>query len=163
MSVNRHLPHLFILPEDDANRQLANGFLLNINVNSNQVRILTPARGWTHVLDDFASDHIDEMRRYENRLLVLLMDFDDHVDDRLRKVKEAIPCDLIGRVFILGARTEPEALKQVISITYERIGVAMADDCRSESCAIWAHDLFSHNEGELTRLRQVVGAWLFQI
>jgi hypothetical protein len=112
MSVNRHQPHIFILPEDDANRQLAVGFVLNINVNSNQVHILTPARGWTHVLDDFASGHIDKMRVYENRLIVLLMDFDDHVDDRLQKVKEAIPNDLIDRVFVLGVRTEPEALRQ---------------------------------------------------
>ena len=117
MSVNRHLPHIFILPEDDANRQLANGFLLNINVNSNQVQILTPARGWAHVRDDFASSHVDKMRQYEDRLTVLLIDFDDHFADRLQNVKEAIPNDLIDRVFVLGVRTEPEALKRDRSST----------------------------------------------
>jgi hypothetical protein len=27
--MNRYQPHVFVLPEDDANRQLANGFLLD--------------------------------------------------------------------------------------------------------------------------------------
>ena len=29
MSVNKYQPHVLVLPEDDANRQLANGFLLD--------------------------------------------------------------------------------------------------------------------------------------
>jgi len=31
MSVNGHLPHVLVLPEDDANRQLANGFVLDLD------------------------------------------------------------------------------------------------------------------------------------
>ncbi len=31
MSVNRALPHVLVLPEDDANRQIANGFLLALD------------------------------------------------------------------------------------------------------------------------------------
>ena len=46
MSVNKYLPHLLILPEDDANRELANGFVLNHAVNSRAVQILPPAGGW---------------------------------------------------------------------------------------------------------------------
>ena len=91
------------------------------------------------------------------------MDFDDHVDDRLQKVKEAIPNDLTDRVFVLGARTEPEALKRDTSRTYEGIGLAMADDCRSGAHAIWGHDLLSHNEDELSRLGVAVCAWLFRV
>jgi hypothetical protein len=29
MSVNKYLPHVLVLPEDDANRQMANGFFLD--------------------------------------------------------------------------------------------------------------------------------------
>ncbi len=29
--VNKYLPHVFVLPEDDANRQLANEFHVQIN------------------------------------------------------------------------------------------------------------------------------------
>jgi len=45
--VNRYRPHIYILPEDDANRQLANGFVFN--TDSSQVHTLTEAGGWTHV------------------------------------------------------------------------------------------------------------------
>lgn len=159
--VNRHKQHILVLPEDDANRQLANGFVLNIHVHSNQIHLLQPARGWTHVRDDFSSTHIEEMRRYENRLMVLLIDFDDDFVRRLQTMKEAIPDDLADRVFVLGVRTEPEALKQDRSSSYERIGQTMAEDCCSESYEIWKHDLLSHNEAELVRLRKVAGAWLF--
>lgn len=31
MSVNRYQPHVLVLPEDDANRQLANGFVLDLD------------------------------------------------------------------------------------------------------------------------------------
>jgi hypothetical protein len=29
--VNRYLPHVLVLPEDDANRQIANGFVLDLD------------------------------------------------------------------------------------------------------------------------------------
>ena len=43
MSVNKFRQHVFVLPEDDANRQLANGFLLDLSVR--QVQILPEAGG----------------------------------------------------------------------------------------------------------------------
>jgi hypothetical protein len=30
MSINKHLPHFLVLPEDDANRQIANGFITKL-------------------------------------------------------------------------------------------------------------------------------------
>jgi hypothetical protein len=32
MSVNREKPHIWLVPEDDANRQVANGFLQSLDV-----------------------------------------------------------------------------------------------------------------------------------
>ena len=92
MSVNRFRPHIFILPEDDANRQIENGFVLNID--SGQIQILTEAGGWTHVRDDFTSDHIRDMRQYSERVMVLLIDFDDGFPRRLKDVQDEIPNDL---------------------------------------------------------------------
>jgi len=109
MSVNRYQPHILVLPEDDANRQLANGFLLDIP-NIGQIQILAEAGGWTQVRDRFVSDHIDGMRKYDGRFMVLLIDFDDHVN-RLKTVKARIPNDLVDKVFILGTLSEPEALR----------------------------------------------------
>ena len=62
MSVNRYFPHIFVFPEDDANRQLATGFLLHPQVRATQVHIVPEAGGWTNVRDRFISDHVAGMR-----------------------------------------------------------------------------------------------------
>ncbi len=153
MSVNRYKPHVLIIPEDDANRQLANGFVLNISIG--QVQIEPVARGWGHVCEIFVSDHAPLMGKFENRFVVLLIDFDGDVN-RLQKVKQQIPAPLTDRVFILGAQTEPEKLKQAGLGSYEDIGGRMAEDCRNGTQTIWAHELLRHNEGQLNRLREAV-------
>ena len=158
MSVNRHLPHLFILPEDDANRQLANGFALG--VATNQLRVLPEAGGWAHVRDTFASDHVDGMQRFDGRLMVLLVDFDNN-PSRLQDVQAGIPDDLADRVFILGVMSEPEDLKRNGLGSYESIGKALADECRTRGAAIWSHRLLQHNAAELERLRGSVCDLLF--
>ena len=58
MSVNKYLPHVLVLPEDDANRQLANGFLLDRALMTRSIQVLAEAGGWTAVLDRFKSDHV---------------------------------------------------------------------------------------------------------
>jgi hypothetical protein len=150
MSVNKYLPHVLVLPEDDANRQLANGFLLDISTR--QVQVLVEVGGWAHVRDRFVSDHLDAMRKYADRFMVLLIDFDGHAG-RLKTIKGAIPEDLLERVFVLGTLTEPEALRRAGLGTYEDIGKVMAGDCRDGTQTVWSHDLLKHNAGELARLR----------
>jgi hypothetical protein len=156
--MNKYRQHIFVLPEDDANRQLANGFLLD--VSSRQVQVLVEVGGWAQVRDRFTLDHVDGLRKYDGRFMVLLIDFDNHIN-RLKTMKAAIPEDLIDRVFILGTLSEPEALRQAGLGSYETIGKVMADDCRSGTQAIWAHDLLRHNEGELARLRIAACGVLF--
>ncbi|MGO9485004.1 MAG: hypothetical protein ACLPX9_10535 [Rhodomicrobium sp.] len=158
MSVNRYKPHVLVIPEDDANRQLAVGF--DLNMSTNQLQVEQVARGWRHVYEIFVSDYAPTMDKFEHRIIVLLIDFDDDLN-RLQEVKRQIPAHLTNRVFILGARTEPEALKQAGLGAFEAIGRTMADDCRSGTQAIWAHELLRHNEGELNRLREAVYAILF--
>ena len=160
MSVNRYQPHVFVLPEDDANRQLANGFLLDLDQSvTRRIQVLEEAGGWIEVLDRFKSDHISWMTRYPERLMVLLIDFDGQTD-RLDRAKAEVPNHLSERVFVLGALTEPEALRKNLG-TYETIGVEMARDCREETDNIWRHDLLRHNAGELDRLRTRVRPLLF--
>jgi hypothetical protein len=78
MSVNKNRPHIFVLPEDDANRQLANGFFLDHSLWNRRRRfqvlaldhslwnrrrrfqVLAEAGGWRRVLECFQSDHIQE-------------------------------------------------------------------------------------------------------
>ena len=159
MSVNKHLPHVLVIPEDDANRQLANGFQLDPLLDTRRMQILEEAGGWREVLDRFAADHVPEMDRYPSRFIVLLLDFDGR-EDRLNTVRDAIPERLQERVFVLGAWSEPEELRQNLG-SYETIGLAMAKDCRDDTQETWAHSLLSHNAGELARLRKQVRPILF--
>jgi hypothetical protein len=45
MSVNKYLPHVLVLPEDDSTRQIANGFLLDATVIIRNIQILLGS-GW---------------------------------------------------------------------------------------------------------------------
>ena len=159
MSVNKRLPHVLVLPEDDANRQLANGFQLDPLLDTRRMQILEEAGGWREVLNRFTEDHVPEMDRYANRFMVLLIDFDGR-EDRLNTMMAAIPDHSKDRVFVLGAWSEPEELRQNLG-SYETIGLAMAKDCRDNTEEIWAHALLRHNAGELERLRKHVRPILF--
>ena len=154
MSVNNYRPHILILPEDDANRQLAIGFILNIdNINIRQVQVLPVSGGWRHVCDEFVSDYIGAMYTYTNRFMVLLIDFDNKLD-RINDVQKVIPSGLSDRVFVLGTLTEPEELKRQIVSPYEAIGEALADDFQNGTHTLLSHELLKHNQAELDRLRK---------
>lgn len=157
--MNAYEPHVFVLPEDDANRQLADGFRLGVD-RFQQMRVLRVARGWRRVLELFKSQHIAEMDRNPNRYLVLLIDLDKQ-HDRLDVVKAEIPIELADRVFVLGARPEPEDLKKAKLGSYETIGANLAKDCREETDSTWGHPLLQHNANELARLREQVRPILF--
>ena len=163
MSVNKYLPHVFVLPEDDTNRQLANGFQLNVDKNR-RMQVLEVAGGWSMVLSLFKSVHITEMERHEKRFMVLLIDFDGNVN-RLSRARADIPVHLADRVFVLGAWTHPEALRaslrQAHLDSYESIGSELAKDCRDETATTWGRDLLRHNASELDRLREHLRPILF--
>jgi hypothetical protein len=141
MSVNKHLPHVLVLPEDDANSRLANGFQLQIDpARLRRMQVLPVAGGWNEVLEHFVADHIREMDLHTRRFMVLLIDFDGQ-DERLANARSRIPERLRDRVFILGAWSEPEDLKSAGLGTYEIIGSALARDCREETDVAWSHEL----------------------
>ena len=157
MSVNKHLPHVLVLPEDDANRQLANGFQLEVDsTRLRQMSVLEVAGGWREVLDRFESDHVTQMDRYLSRHMILLIDF-DRKEDRFEYARNRIPERLRHRVFVLGVWSEPEDLHRPLEPT----GSALAKDCREETNTAWGHELLRHNADELTRLRLHVRPILF--
>lgn len=159
MSLNRFLPHVMVLPEDDANRELVVGFLLHSSL-SRQMDCLNIAGGWIKVLDRFQSYEIAGMRKYPNRFMVLLFDF-DNTPNRIDLAKSKIPLDLIDRVFVLGSMSDPESLKRTGLGNFEEIGLALAKDCREGTDTVWNHDLLRHNAAELARLRAYVRPILF--
>jgi hypothetical protein len=159
MSVNKYQPHVYVLPEDDANRQLANGFLLHPNLRTRKIQVLPEAGGWHEVLNRFASEHINGMERYGHRFMVLVIDCDGN-PDRVAEARDRIPPSLQNRVFIIGSLSQPEALRTELG-SYEAIGQALANDCCANTNATWGHALLNHNAAELERLRQHVFPIIF--
>lgn len=158
MSVNKHKPHLFILPEDDANSQIAHGFVGRNHVQSDCVQIRTPARGWKKVLEKFEADYADGMKRYPNRMMMLLIDSDND-SNRLKRIREQeVPKELSGRVFVLGVQTEPEELKAKTRMSFAEIGRAGCPNDRNE---LWSDELLQHNKAELDRMIPLVKSFLF--
>jgi hypothetical protein len=159
VSANKHLRHVLVLPEDDANRQLANGFHQEIDfAQQRQMQVLPVANGWREVLDLFESVHVTEMGRWQTRYIVLLIDFDNQAL-RLGEAKARIPANLAERVFVIGSQTKPEDLRSIGS--FEAIGSALARDCRDESNRTWNYALLRNNADELERLREHVRPILF--
>lgn len=160
MSVNKFKPHLLVLPEDDANRQIINGVLLVPQLNANAIYVRRSAGGWHKVLKSFVDNEIAEMERYPERFLLLLIDFDQQ-SDRLTIARAKIPQHLRERVFVLGVFSEPEELKKEQGISYEKIGGHLAKDCPDVAGDLWAHRLLSHNREELEHLMIGVNGFLF--
>jgi hypothetical protein len=150
---NRYLPHLLVLPEDKANRQIINGFLLEGAIEKvNKVQVLPEAGGWTAVIDRFCHDEVGAMQNYPQRFIVLVLDFDND-PERLDKIKGRIPGNLLERVFVLGVLSEPEELKPKLGLHFEEIGKAMARDCQLGGDGIWNDKLLVHNAEELERIK----------
>jgi hypothetical protein len=160
MSANNYRPHILILPEDNANSEIANGFLLNPDLNERLIQILPFAGGWMPVLNKFVDDHASKMRLFPDRMIVLLIDFDEQ-ENRLAYVETKIPSDLKDRVFVLGVFSAPERLKSDIKKSFEEIGEALATDCSDNTDKLWSHDLLKHNRKELQRMITTVKPFLF--
>lgn len=162
MSVNVYQPHVLVLPEDDANRQIVNGFLLVPALNHRAIQALPIAGGWAKVRDDFVASHVPPLRKYQNRHLVLLIDFDGLVDDRLQQFQQACPGDVRERVYLLGTRDEPEPLRKACGISLEKIGEQLGQACAADEPGLWTHEMLTHNQAEINRLIENVRPFLLR-
>lgn len=161
MSTNKYKPHVLVLAEDDANRQIANGFVLAPALNERAIQILPAVGGWEKVVDAFRSVHAHEMKRYPERRVVLIIDFDDRLDERLTHIRAEIPDQLTDRVFVLGVLSQPERLKEALDKNFEAIGKSLSQDCYDNTRTVWDHGLLKHNEIELDRMILTIKPFLF--
>lgn len=159
MSVNSYKPHILVLPEDDANRQIANGFTRNLN--SKAIQVVPIANGWKKAVEELTNVYAPGMRQFPQRMIVLLIDFDED-ENRLSYVKDQIPEDIKERVFIVGAQSDPENLRKATKKRLEDIGEALAKDCFDNTNELWGHDLLKHNKLELDRMVLSVKPFLFE-
>jgi hypothetical protein len=160
MSVNKFEPHLLVLPEDDADRQLVNGFITSQNLNIRAIQVLPVAGGWEIAVRNFLNEEVQKLRTYNQRRFLLLIDFDGD-SERRNEVSNQIPEDISERVFVLGVLTEPERLRVMLGMNYEKIGASLADECYRNERNLWAHKLLAHNAAELIRLNESVRSFLF--
>jgi hypothetical protein len=158
---NKYLPHIHVLAEDDANRQIATGFLLAPNLDYRAVKVLPLPGGWKKTVEEFRKKYASEMRQIPERRMVFIIDFDDD-ENRLSYVKNQIPDDLKARVFVLGVLSEPENLRTDINKKFEQIGEDLAKDCPDNTNELWGHTLLKHNKGELARMASSVKPFLFK-
>ncbi|MBI5248582.1 MAG: hypothetical protein HY912_03735 [Desulfomonile tiedjei] len=163
MSPNKFKPHILVLPEDDANRQIANGFMLHPQLNGRFIQVLRPVGGWARVLDYFTEDLSFSVRQFDQRRIVMLIDFDQQHEKRFNYVRSRIPQELDDRVFVLGVLSKPEELRRVSNRTYEEIGWALSQDCVEDTRIMWGHELLSHNETVLQRMISSVKPFLFNL
>jgi hypothetical protein len=160
MSVNKAKPHLLVIPEDDANAQLAKGFHLRITKAERQLQVLPAAGGWSKAVESLVRDHLAGLRKYASRHVLLLIDFDQDAT-RFQEVQSQIPESLRDRVFLLGVWSEPEELKSSLG-RIESIGERLAQECQTDALGgTWAHALLKHNLEEARRLRAIVRGTFF--
>jgi len=152
MSVNREKPHLWAIPEDKANAQILNGFLMHYSVNFRAIGINPVAGGWGRVLDIFEEEYVQYLRNYPASHVVMLIDFDEKGEARRSRCEQRIPNDLKPRTFLLGTSDAPEDLKKALNLTFEQIGEALAQDCSRDDLGHWGHPHLAHNLSELQRM-----------
>jgi hypothetical protein len=150
-----------VVPEDDANRKLANGFKSHWAVAQRDLVVLPEASGWMSVLEVFIRDVILVMRKNSLLYAVLVLDFDEEGDDRRAFCVGQVPDDLRSRTFLIGTSDEPEDLKRELNLTLEQIGFALADGCNQDDLGLWTHAHLVHNLAEVQRMRPVVHPILF--
>jgi hypothetical protein len=159
--MNRYAPHVYVIPEDDCDRQLADGFVLHDQVNVARIQVMPPAGGWQAVLMTFRGEYIRRLREDVQGHVVMLIDFDGHYIDRRAEFERAIPGDLKPRVFVIGAKLTPEHLKKELGRNFENIGTSLAEDCYAGIETIWSNEQLKHNDADRQRLVATVKPILF--
>src|SRR5262249_3403470 len=146
MSVNKFLPHVYVVPEDHADEQIANGFLMHDQVDQRQIQVLPCADGWGDVLEKFQGEYVPYLRNHRKGYVILLIDFDSQYQGRREKFENAVPDDLKDRVFVVGAKETPESLRQALNERFENIGQSLAEECYQGNYDLWRHEQLNHNE-----------------
>lgn len=162
MRINREQLHVIVIPEDNANQQLAFGFIEHHAVNDRLIQVMPPANGWPGVLKKFSEVYLPLLQAYPHAHVVMLVDFDEKVDQRKSNFENHIPDDVRDRVFVIGSRSEPEKLKKKLKLGFAKIGDELAENCHSDGYVLWSHQELAHNESELQRLIASVKPFLFR-
>lgn len=159
--MNRYKDHVYVIPEDDCDRQLADGFVLHDQVKTPRIQVMPPAGGWREVLKEFQTEYIKRLREDPKGHVVLLIDYDGDYRNRRAEFEQAIPDDLKQRVFVIGTSQTPEELRKAMGKSFEQIGKDLADDCFAGTETAWTHAQLKENGPDRQRLVDSVRKFLF--
>ena len=160
MSVNKYKPHLYIIPEDSVDRQLANGFVLHYEVNG-EVQIINESGGWPKVIDAIMNVYVPILRRYRYAHVIGIIDCDNW-ENRIQKKLDQFPDDVRDRIFLLGFIKDPEKFKESVPISsYEKIGEKLAEECFEDSLELWNHEHLKHISSEIERAKSSLRPIIF--
>lgn len=158
---NKFKEQLIVIPEDDANRDLANGFVRAMSPQKHRnIWIESSAGGWLKAVE--ACKELDLASRTK-WVVVLLIDFDGKFPARLAEIKADIDSQLHSRVFVLGSADEAETINsgRKLETTGRELGEACASAASTSPGSRWMMKDLAHNAPELTRLCTAVGSLLF--
>lgn len=162
MSPNLYKPHVYVIPEDDADRDIVNGFMLNLEINERQFYVDTVARGWERGRDKLLELCSGHLVKYTSAHAILIIDFDEQAQ-RASEIRDSVPDGLRDRVFIIGVFSEPEQLRRSTKKSYEQIGRMMAKGCKENNTDFWQKEtLLAHNLEEIRRLSEAVHDLFFE-
>jgi len=156
LSVNKFQPHLLILPEDQAVKDVAIGAVESIRVKAAaNLSIEKLLDGWRK-LEDRLPEYDHYLGKHPEARLLAIIDLDG---DRNRpdEVRTWINVSFADRIFLLSSFHEPEALQRALhqdlklTGSLEMIGGTLVDDCPDDQSEAWAHSHLEHNKPELER------------
>lgn len=159
--MNVYRPHVYVVPEDRADAQLAIGFVEHHEVDDTRVKVMPEVGGWSVALAELRDVYVPKMRANRLAHVVIVIDFDGEYDARRPQFEAVVPADLRDRAFVIGARTEPEDLKGSLRLSLPQIGNALAGECHAGEKNLWGHGELQHNRPDLERLLAVVRPVLF--
>ncbi len=160
--MNKYVEHIYVIPEDDEDRQIAVGFVNHHRVRDPRIQVMPVAGGWPVVLRTFKVEYIQKLRDNPKAHVVMIIDFDGQFKQRREEFANEIPDEIKPRVFVVGPKDEPGDLRNALNQSLERIGESLADECGSGNTALWGHEQLEHNEPDRQRLEQTVKLFLFE-
>lgn len=169
MSINRYKWHLYVLPEDDATKELANGMLQAAEDWSYQVQIQHPCGGWKKTAsNEYLKETVKsyEMEKYSSCHLLLIIDFDGN-EDRLETIKNGIESDPLlskfkERIFVIGSLREVENLRRgIINDNDNKFGSAIEEVGKKlyQDCSLWQREDLKNSSREIYRLKAVLPSY----
>ncbi len=159
MGLNKHKPGLYVIPEDDADRQIANGFLEDFRVQ-NAFQVMPPAQGREKVLSQIIEVYVPILQKYKQLKVIGVLDFDGRKDRYEQKLQE-IPNGVRERVFLLGTLNNPEKLKASAGLHFESLGEKLAQECCDANFELWNNEQLVFLKDEVLRAKEELWTVLF--